>query len=612
MEIEEVVVTGTRSVKRLSDSPIVTSVIRDHDIVKAGNMSLTEVLQDNIPGLLIHDTGMMGIDMQIKGLSAKYILVLVDGERLVTNGREGNVDLDQVDVTNIQRIEYISDAATALYGSNAMGGVINIITKNATKRFSAGAEYTYETSKQNRVRAHISSKIDKLSLYASGRMGDQAYFKPTSGPSFAEHKEFSGDLKADYKFNDRLKAGATARYYHLETFLPPTSADVIHPLEVSYTLGANINHTSKNLRNNLTASWSINANDQYDVFEQLDNKRQPNDYNQYMSSRIVDSYSATDALDVLMGLEFNYETASSSDKLSAEGPANRSNLDANIFAQADYDFNDDLTAILGGRYTYNKMFGSTFNPKLSAKYDLADFIFRGSIGTGYRAPSLRELYYNFQHTGGGSAVFYITGNENLKAEHGFYTSLSAEYSISKFNISANAYFNRIDNLIMMVEDFGKDSSGNTTGMPNQSFQNVKSATIKGIDFSARYTPIKQLVLAANYTLCSSVNDSTGLQNAGTSLHYATLTATWNADFRRFPFSLQIAGRASSPRYSYDDGERVETEAFTIWRATLVKPITLGKHRLEATIKADNLFDFTDTYYVSAGRQYLFGLRYKFN
>ena len=125
--INEVVVTGTRTEKRLAEAPVLTTVIGEREIEKAGSVSMLESLQDNIPGIVISPNA-MGNNMRIKGLNSRYILMLVDGERLVSEGAGGNVNLDQIDVNNIERIEMINGAASALYGSNAVGAVINVIT----------------------------------------------------------------------------------------------------------------------------------------------------------------------------------------------------------------------------------------------------------------------------------------------------------------------------------------------------------------------------------------------------------------------------------------------------------------------------------------------------
>ncbi len=571
LNVEEVVVTGTRSVKRLSESPVLTTVIRASDIAKSGSVTLNQVLEDNIPGMLVYDAGAMGTDIYMKGLTTQYILILVDGERLVSDGRNGNVNLDQIDASTVQRVEYINGAASSLYGSNAMGGVINIITKEPQKRISAGAEYLYEDTGKNKYRVNVSSKLDKFSVAANGSYGAQDYYLPDEGDSISEYDEASGDLKVQYRPHDRLRMSGTGRYYQIETFNSPTSVAVYHYLDYAITGGGAISYISRDYRNVLDGSFSYNTSRQYYVMEQYNNYKQPNDFNGYLSAKLIDSYKWDDQLDLMLGAEYNNETASSADKLG-DGVANKSNYDFNLFAQADWDITKDFNAIFGVRYTQNEMFGASFDPKVSLMYKYNKFTFRGGVGTAYKAPSLKELYYEFQHSGGGSAVFYISGNPDLEAEKGFFTSLSTEYTAKDLNISASLYYNNIRNKINMVEIY--DADDDDDGFADQTYENVDRAIIKGVDVSARYTLLKQFVLSGNYTLNFS-DDENGDPISGTSRHYSTLSATWNGNIKNEPFSLQFSGRISSPRYSYDsDYELVSTDSFSIWKATFVKPITM--------------------------------------
>lgn len=120
IKLEEVVVTGTRTEKRLSEVPVLTTVISEKDIRKSGVQTALEALEDNLPGI-VSEANAMGNNLRIKGLSSRYILFLVDGERMVSEGAGGNINLSQIDVNSIKRIEIINGAASALYGSNAVG-----------------------------------------------------------------------------------------------------------------------------------------------------------------------------------------------------------------------------------------------------------------------------------------------------------------------------------------------------------------------------------------------------------------------------------------------------------------------------------------------------------
>lgn len=110
LSINAVVITGTRTEKRLSEVPVLTTLITEREVEKSGSTSLLESLEDNIPGIISEPNG-MGNNLRIRGLNSRYILFLVDGERLVGEGAGGNINLDQIDVANIKRIEMINGAA---------------------------------------------------------------------------------------------------------------------------------------------------------------------------------------------------------------------------------------------------------------------------------------------------------------------------------------------------------------------------------------------------------------------------------------------------------------------------------------------------------------------
>ncbi|MDE7149790.1 MAG: TonB-dependent receptor, partial [Bacteroidales bacterium] len=142
LSLGEVVVTGTRTERHLADVPVLTTVIPSREMEKAASVSVLEALEDVVPGIVSSENA-MGNNLRIKGLNSRYILFLVDGERLVSEGAGGNVNLDQIDVNQIERIEIVQGAASALYGSNAVGAIINLITKEPVHKIEAGAKASW-------------------------------------------------------------------------------------------------------------------------------------------------------------------------------------------------------------------------------------------------------------------------------------------------------------------------------------------------------------------------------------------------------------------------------------------------------------------------------------
>ncbi|MEO1272510.1 MAG: TonB-dependent receptor plug domain-containing protein, partial [Myxococcota bacterium] len=131
-----IVVTGSRTEKRLADTPVATEVITREEMIQAGAENVAEVLQEKA-GVQINRS-FAGATVQMQGLGSEYVLVLVDGQRV--NGRIGGaVDMERFTVENIERIEIVRGASSALYGADALGGVINIITRKADQPFRVEA-----------------------------------------------------------------------------------------------------------------------------------------------------------------------------------------------------------------------------------------------------------------------------------------------------------------------------------------------------------------------------------------------------------------------------------------------------------------------------------------
>jgi outer membrane receptor for ferrienterochelin and colicins len=192
--------------------------------------------------------------------------------------------------------------------------------------------------------------------------------------------------------------------------------------------------------------------------------------------------------------------------------------------------------------------------------------------------------------------------------------LAAEYTRGSLNNSLAAYRNRIDNKITQYSVITEQ------GASQLYYKNVSSATLQGVDVNVAYTLLRQVVLKGSYSFCDAKDNSTGLQLDSNVRHSGTVSATWNGAVWHSPFSLQVAGRVNSPILYQSvstgrDGQptvsREQSKAYSVWKITLVKPVSLGKHVVELTAKVDNLFGFKDTSFIDPGRQYLVGLRYNF-
>ncbi|CDN31297.1 TonB-dependent receptor [Mucinivorans hirudinis] len=602
--LQEVVVTGTRTAKRLSEAPVLTTVVRARDMVKAGTVSTLEALEDNIPGL-VSEPNVMGNNLRIKGLNSRYILFLVDGERMVSEGAGGNVNLNQIDVGNIERIEVINGAASALYGSNAVGAVINIITKEPSRKFEGGANLQYESHNTIRAKVDAGTNLGKFkSRIDIFRHSSDGFGADGKGAYAAKYEDFGGNLKLGYTPTQRVDMKLTGRYFRHETFNTAGSLNSAHPL--THTVSAGFNGTYSSADSRYTVCGSVHFDKYFDAdyLEKLavDNLKGTATY---ISSRILNTFRPSHRWEIVAGIEQNREQNYATKTLGAT-PTTKNIDDSNLFGQAQWTPSKDFDVILGARYTYNSQFRSAFTPKVSAMYRLGGFTFRGGVGSAFRAPSIKELYYDFDHQG----MFWIYGNPNLKAEMGLYNSLSAEYTRCGFNVSLSGYWNNIDNKITQY-DLINSSGGN-----EKHYRNVSSATLVGVDVNLQYALLREVIIKGSYSYCDARDNSTGRQLSDNVRHSGTMSATWNGNIARSPFSLQLAGRMNSPKLyrlitATGSDRLLESKPYNIWKVVFVKPFRIDKHALELTLKLDNIFDFKDASFINPGRQYLVGVRYSF-
>lgn len=608
-ELQQVVVTGTRTEKRLSEAPIQTSVIGHREIKKAGAASTIESLQDNIPGLLISPNA-MGNNMRIKGLNSRYILILVDGERLVSESAGGNINLDQIDVSDIKRIEMVNGASSALYGSNAVGAVINIITKEPVHSFEAGANIIAESNNTWKSKVNVGLKRNKFSTRVSAfRNTSDGFGGDGKTPYAAKYEDHGAQLKLGYKPAKRIDLNFTGRFFRHETFNPENSMSVVHPLTNTVALGTSFGFSTLDKRIKSVLSTNFDKYFDLDVLEKKNNEIREDNTASFVSSRFLNTFTLSEKLEIVAGVEHNREETYASKTLGAT-PVTKSLDDINVFAQSDYKPIPKLDIVAGLRYTYNSQFKSALTPKLSLMYQIKNIKLRAGVGTAFRAPSIKELYYDFDHQG----MFWVYGNPELKAERGLYNSLSAEYDKKFVNASVSVYHNRINNKINqfeLINEFGKREFY---------YKNVSSATLQGFDANVSFILLREFTLKANYSFCDAKNNATKLQISGNVKHSTTLSATWNGKLAKSPFSAQISGRIHSPKIyqtinidseGNETIEEVISKNFTVWKFTLVKPFIINQHTIELTAKVDNIFNYKEPSFINPGRQYLVGVKYAF-
>jgi outer membrane receptor for ferrienterochelin and colicins len=477
-----------------------------------------------------------------------------------------------------------------------------------------GASQTYESYNTLRTKIDVGSSFKKFTVRADGsRQSSDGFGGNGAGVYAARYADYGAGAKLSYKPTEKSDINILGRYFLHETFNPERSMNIKHPLTQNITIGANGGFLSLNDKNNFRISINFDKYFDYDVMERMDNEHKLKNTALYLSSRAINTFTPTKKWEITSGVEYNHEENFATTTLGSQ-PTTKRNDDMNLFAQVEYKPFKNFDIVGGARYTYNLQFGSAFTPKLSLMYNIVGIKIRAGIGTAFRAPSIKELYYDFDHQG----MFWVYGNPDLKPEKGLYVPFSVEYTKGKFNVSAAGYYNHINSKITQYDIINK------VGGKEKYYKNVSSATLAGFDFNIDYTFSFGLHLKGSYSYCDAKDNATGLQLESNVKHSGTTSVTWNCNIWKNPysiFSIQFAGRVNSPVLfqqivADESGEQYtelnQSKTYSIWKIVAVKPFYFkGGHVLELTFKVDNIFDFKDDSFINPGRQYMIGLRYNF-
>ena len=428
IKLNEVIVTATRAQRNLKNVPITVQVVTAEDIRKSQATDFQSFLETEFAGInFTYDGGMPNINMM--GFGGKYVLFLIDGERMAGETFD-NIDYNRIDLDNIERIEIIKGASSSLYGSNALGGVINIITKNAHKPLEAGVGYLYENRGNHKTNISLGSKKNWGSVRLSGYHN---YMKPyiledkeplrtyengrlvlvtQGGLNISGGSNYGITPKIIFNVTPKIDLTLTPNYYFSERDAGTESSKKVRDRYYNYVM---------NLKTNIALSEDkklslSGAFDRYDKFNyyRLLNEEEKNYENsiwrvvaQYNQS-LFEKHSLVAGAEVLSDelLSFRFNNTGTEAKQNAKNYT--------LFAQQEWALSPVFTLVSGVRMDYHSLFKDFFTYRFSGMFKVENFTFRGGYSTGFRSPTLKELYTNWFHPWGGG--FQIMGNKYLKPE----------------------------------------------------------------------------------------------------------------------------------------------------------------------------------------------------
>ncbi len=633
--LNPVVVTGSGHHQRLKSTATPVRVLSSQEISEQGITTFDGALTRMMPQASMAPNS-MGTFLRLNGLGNKYILILINGQKL-SGDISNNVDLNRINMARVKRIEVLDGAASSLYGSDAIAGVINIITDQPT-------QHMVSVTSDTRVSGHgVLTEAVSLDIYKNGfgsytsfshdqadsyQNNNQEYVKgsdtetqQTIAPLFTGYRSNIIGQKFTYSPNQHLALNAGLDYSYKIIDRPNTQKDIVGGTDYEmrykgfrWNVGGIYKFTAKN---SLQADFVVDRfryGKEYDVETKTN---QVGDYVQSKKQRMMEGQ-----LKAILGLTKNSTTIFGANWRQENLAASSGNIDQHVYSLAAYaqhemKFLKDFTATLGLRLTHHETFNQHLTPKATLMYAPGNFRFRATYSAGFRAPGLDELYYHYFSVNRGKAQISF-GNKDLKPEKSNYFSLNAEYRTQQIAVSITSYMNRINDMVvkqnvdvddatrkMLLEEFPEMTQDQADKMVSYAlYQNSDKGDVKGLQVNVSANIFDGFNLSANYVYTyartKSEDEWTVLERS--IRHAATITANYHHTWGRYGLNVNLNGRLQSKTYytgSYEDAP-----GFGVWNLHTTHSLDVLRWAyLEPSIGVDNIFNKVDRRIDSSTRKY---------
>ena len=596
INLEEVVVTGTRSEKTLKNVPVLTQVISARKMLELGITNVTDALQTMVPGLNISHNGTL-VTVTLQGMDAKYVLFLIDGER-IAGAVDGDVDYSMLNLLNIDRIEIIKGASSSLYGSNAIGGVINIITKKIIDPFDAKFYSRYSKYNEFYSGGTIGLKKGIIGSRTSINFSrtDGYDVTPQTPHDWTQNPYTLYQISQKFEITPSSKLSFAPYFTYYQFERGNVSARPVHDLYIDLSGGLKGQYYFG--KSSIDFSYYRDRYNTYTVLEQLSNRRDTASFDFIQTFRTQGNFHLTDKNNLVAGLEYNTERLFST---RVEGGLKNAS-EAVFYLQEDIRIGERWEFIAGLRGSNHSNYGFNAAPKISAMFKQGFLNFRASAGTGFRSPDLKQLYFYFDHFG----EFFVIGNPQLKPESSKYISGSMEFSRPWNNTSVTVYRNVLSDMITERIISLPDAVETT-----YQYENVASASVNGIDLLSKQKIFKGVWLSAGYSYVHALDNETGLQLYNTAKHSGNISADYNFRKKNYSFTAQLYCQLMGERiYLNPDGTTGYDRPYNNWRFTISQEfkwlrISTGLDNIFGVVIPNN-YDF-----ISPGRRFFVGLNVDF-
>ncbi|MBK8243577.1 MAG: TonB-dependent receptor [Saprospiraceae bacterium] len=413
VQLDEIMVTATKTDRLLSSVPLPFQIITKQQIQNTGGSRLQDILSEQAGLNVVSQVNGLGNGLQLQGLNPDYTMILIDGEPVI--GRyTGSLELSRISIHNVKKIEIVKGPSSSLYGSEALAGVVNIITNNAAEnKINASVKYASRQSTDLSLSGQFAN--DKWRFYLFGnRFGTQGYdLSPdVYGQTVSPFSNYTIQSKLAYEFSAKSSFNLNMNYftefqtnaYHVISGRDSIKVDGTGRLN-NFSFNPYYTYKLTNKTNVVARIYSSIYQSETELFKKGTGQLHYSDaFKQtFLRPEIQSTCYFNKKQKWTAGAGTVYEIVNT----SRYGDLfNRYQDTYYGFLQHEWDPVDKLNIVSGVRYDYNSSYHSQWSPKLAVQYNVVKHhSFKASVGTGFKAPDFRQLYFNFNNAAAAYAVF---------------------------------------------------------------------------------------------------------------------------------------------------------------------------------------------------------------
>jgi len=607
VELEPIVVTASHTPKTLKDAPVVTRLITLHDIKVTDATNIQDLLTQEIPGLEFGLAMSQETSLNMSGFGGNAVLFLVDGERMAGETMD-NVDYNRMNLDNVGRIEIIKGASSALYGSNAVGGVVNIIsrenlepwTANVNSRYNTfghewrnGASFSFNTAKWNSQTNFQHTRIDPVDLPKAHSAEEIAIelMKKAQGLPYDEsvlnddsnltrlygQKTYNVKERLTWRATDHLTLIGRGGY-----FFRTSERDTYDYHFNAYSAGLKGIYAWNHDRH-LELSYAF---DQYDKANFMPDGTRTHDHDYTNRQHVVHALFSNQfgKNNLIVGADYMNDYLSTY-QFIADTSHSQVNVDG--YAQFDWNITEQLNIVGSVRYDYySASVQQAFTQRLAVVYKFPWMTFRANYASGFRAPTLKEMYMHFDM---GNMGYLLRGNPDLKPEKSNNFNIAIErtnrirnsgFLDGRYNFTIMGYCNIFDKRITTID------GGIYEGMESALYWNEDGITVWGVDASLGHIWDCGLSLRLNYSWMKE----TGKVYYSDFYQPRSHSMTWRMGYdhrfsRHYALDAALSGRFQGKPQS---GRKDVDQGYTIWKLMLQHHVW---HGVTVITAIDNLFNY---------------------